>query len=81
MNVIGEFVSEAIDKSIALVMSRRFWAAVATIIGILASSQSPQEKIQQIAMVVSAWIVSDGIQKTERPGVPLGNHGTRRTTT
>ena len=56
------------EKLSALLRSRRFWAAVAGVVvavtGGLGFEVDP-ETVTQICLVLSAWLISDGITKTE----------------
>lgn len=48
----------------AFIESKRFWAAVATVIAVIANTyfNLPEEEVQNIVMVVVAWIVGDSLR-------------------
>jgi hypothetical protein len=50
-----------------LFKSKRFWLAVGSAIAVAAKDYLPfsEEQIQQIVMVVAAWIVGDSLRSTD----------------
>lgn len=54
------------NKIIALLQSRRFWAAI---IGVLAIAFHDvlglsEEQVQQVGIIVTGWIIGDSVNKT-----------------
>jgi hypothetical protein len=54
------------DKLQALVFSRRFWAAVSSVVVIVAHENFgiPEETAQAIVAIALTWIVGDSLNKT-----------------
>ena len=49
-----------------LLRSKRFWLAVAGVVGSALGDSLPisQEQLQQIVLVIAAWIVGDSLRAT-----------------
>lgn len=55
------------DKISSLLVSRRFWIAVAAVVAIVANELSPSidtEELQSLILVAVSWIVGDSLRKT-----------------
>lgn len=52
-----------------LLKSKRFWLAVAGVISTAFGSQLPlsEDQIQQIVMILGAWIIGDSLRQTSPP--------------
>ena len=57
------------DKLVALLKSRRFWAATIGLVAVVSSSlfgyEMDTEQILSVVGIVMAWIVGDSFRKTE----------------
>ena len=57
------------DKLQSLLKSRRFWAAAAGLIIVLAKDQLglnlTEEQVVEVGTLISVWIFSDSIRKTD----------------
>ena len=49
-----------------LIQSKRFWAAVASVVAVAVGDNLPfsEQQISEIIMVVAAWIVGDSLRST-----------------
>lgn len=65
------------DKLLSLIESRRFWAAIASIIATLFKDSLPitPEQLQQVVMLVAAWILGDSLKSTTRKPNGKSNGG------
>jgi hypothetical protein len=54
-----------------LIKSKRFWAAVSSVIVVLAADRLPftEQQINDIVMVIAVWIVGDSLREV-RPVTP-----------
>ena len=53
-----------------LIKSKRFWLAIGTAISVAAKDYLPltEDQIQQLVMVIGAWIIGDSLRQTSPPG-------------
>ncbi len=62
----GNPASLGVAKMKNLLESKRFWAAVASVVAVAVGDKLPfsEQQISEIIMVVAAWIVGDSLRST-----------------